>query len=280
MAFEDIERLKEKVERDPSSKLFVALAEEYKKIGMLDEAIEILINGLERLPRYMSARVSLGKIYLEKGMLDEASAEFEQVVSAIPDNLYAHKKLAEIYRDLNETDKAIREFKTLLDLNPEDIEAAKDLAVLEGGGTAQQRRKRAEEMPKEEKVSDISTSEGFLRESGVSNLGAEEELGEERAESEQKFSTEEVFQESRVALQPQVRIEDAESYISQGRYNEALDVYEKLISMEPDNLSVLQRMEELKILLKLLGNDKELITRLNGFLDSIKKRREEFLRDL
>jgi len=279
MAFENIERLKERVERDPSSKLFVALAEEYKKVGMLDEAIEILINGLERLPGYMSARVSLGKIYLEKGMLNDASAEFEQVVSAIPDNLYAHKKLAEIYRDLNETDKAIREFKTLLNLNPEDIEAAQDLSVLEGGVTLQQGREKTEEMPEEE-VSENTVSEGFLRESGAPTLGVEEEIGETRTESEQMFSTEEVFQESGIALQPQVSIEDAESYISQGRYTEAIDVYEKLISIEPDNLSVLQRMEELKILLKLLGSDKELIARLNGFLDGIKKRREEFFRNL
>ena len=132
MAFEDIERLREKVDKDPNSKLFIPLAEEYKKAGMYDEAIDVLIKGIERQPGYMSAHVSLGKIYIERDMLKEAKSEFEQVVSAIPDNLYAHKKLAEIYRDLGETDKAVEEFKTVLQLNPTDEWAAINLADIKG----------------------------------------------------------------------------------------------------------------------------------------------------
>src|SRR5512135_3267323 len=100
MAIEEIERLKEKLAKDPDSKLFVPLAEEYKKAGMLDEAVDVLTKGLETQPSYLSARVSLGKIYIDRGMLDEARAEFEKVITVIPDNLYAHKKLAEISKDL------------------------------------------------------------------------------------------------------------------------------------------------------------------------------------
>ena len=66
MALEDIEKLKEKVKKDPNSKLFVPLAEEYRKTGMLDEAISVLMTGITSQPGYASARVSLGKIYLEK----------------------------------------------------------------------------------------------------------------------------------------------------------------------------------------------------------------------
>ena len=99
MSSKDIEKLKERVDKDPNSKLFVPLAEEYRKEGLVEEAIKVLQDGLERQPGYMSARVALGKIYLEKGMPQEARGEFENVIKAIPDNLYAHKKLAEIYRD-------------------------------------------------------------------------------------------------------------------------------------------------------------------------------------
>jgi tetratricopeptide (TPR) repeat protein len=74
-----------------------------------------------------------------------------------------------------------------------------------------------------------------------------------------------------------VRIRDADIFISQGRYIEALDIYEKLLSIEPGNTYVLQRIEELRALLKLLGrSEEELIVRLNSFLDGIKKRRDEF----
>ena len=91
MALEDIEKLKEKVKKDPNSKLFVPLAEEYRKTGKLDEAISVLMAGITSQPGYTSARVSLGKIYLEKKMAPAAKEEFEKVISAIPENLFAHK---------------------------------------------------------------------------------------------------------------------------------------------------------------------------------------------
>src|SRR5512135_822178 len=123
MSLKDIAKLKERVDKDPNSKLFVPLAEEYRKEGMLDEAIAVLLSGIERQPGYMSARVSLGKIYLEKGMMNEARAEFESVIKSIPDNLYAHKKLAEIYRDLGEKGLSLRSYKTVLNLNALDDDA-------------------------------------------------------------------------------------------------------------------------------------------------------------
>ncbi|MFH1703373.1 MAG: O-antigen ligase family protein [Nitrospirota bacterium] len=50
-------------------------------------------------------------------------------------------------------------------------------------------------------------------------------------------------------------IEDADQFISQGRYAEAMDVYVRRLSIEPDNILVLQRMKELKALRELLGKD-------------------------
>jgi len=132
MAFEEIEKLKERLAKDPSSKLFVPLAEEYRKAGMFDEAIEVLKSGLESQPSYMSARVSLGKIYLEKNMIEEAKEEFEQVTKAIPDNLFAHKKLAEIYKELGDPIKAVQRYELVIKLNPLDEDAKINLESLSG----------------------------------------------------------------------------------------------------------------------------------------------------
>lgn len=281
MAFEEIERLKEKVEKDQSSKLFVPLAEEYKKAGMLTEAIEVLTKGLEMNPSYMSARVSLGKIYLEKEMLREASEEFEKVVKAIPDNLYAQKKLAEIYRDLGERDKALEAFRRVLELNPADEEVAKSLADLEGKFTVHPEvTKIVKAMLKEEKPSEIPVGKEIVK--------AEEEIEEVLAAPEVKLPEEilapqDIFKEpdtmaEEVFEKLPLSISDADPHIAQGRYEEAMDIYKSLLLIEPDNERVLQRTEELKALLKLLGKEnKELIARLNRFLDGIKKRRDEFL---
>ncbi|NWF51516.1 MAG: hypothetical protein HXY47_00330 [Nitrospirae bacterium] len=242
MALNDIDRLKEKIERDPNSKLFVPLAEEYKKAGKIEEAMEVLLKGLERHPHYMSARVSLGKIYLEKGMLNEASEEFKKVVSVIPDNLYAHKKLAEIYENLDKKNKAIEEFKIVLRLNPIDEIAAKTLASLEESLTPALKIEETEELPP-----------------GVEPL-------------EIKIPV-----EVKTPDEPHMKIADADTFIAQGRYLEALDTYKKILSFEPDNSRVLQRVEELKALLKFLGKcEDDLISRLSSLLNGIKKRRNEF----
>lgn len=245
MALNELERLKERVDKDPSSKLFVPLAEEYKKAGMFEEAVDVLMKGLERHPNYMSARVSLGKIYIEKEMLNEAGQEFEKVVSVIPDNLYAHKKLAEIYKNLDNRNKAIEELRVVLRLNPTDEAAAKSLASFEEKSFAQPES--------QEKLSEIPVSEQT-----------------KEAEIEESF-------DKGVSEGPRVRIRDADIFISQGRYIEAFDIYDKILSVEPGNTYALQRLEELRALLKLLGkSEEELIMRLNRFLDGIKKRRDEF----
>jgi len=121
-----------RVEKDPNSRLFLPLAEEYRKSGMPDEAISVILSGLERQPGYTSARVALGRIYLEKNMIEEARDEFEKVVSAIPDNLFSHKKLAEIYHERRETHKAIHEYKKVIQLNPLDEDAKMSLEEIEG----------------------------------------------------------------------------------------------------------------------------------------------------
>jgi tetratricopeptide (TPR) repeat protein len=301
MASQEIERLKERVDKDPNSKLFVPLAEEYKKEGMLEDAIDALTKGLERHPNYMSARVSLGKIYLEKGMLSEAGVEFQKVVSAIPDNLYAHKKLAEIYRALSEREKAITEFRQVLKLNPTDEDAANSLAILEGKFTIQPEvTKMVKAMMKEETPSEVPVSEP-LKELREAPITIEEVLKEiedkEGLPEEEAITPEEVFEEFEepvfavgdiheapgkgVFEESRINISDADKYISQGRYAEALNVYRSLLSVEPGNVHILQRIEELRALLKLLGRGKEeLISMMNSFLEGIKKRRDEFFRTL
>jgi len=289
MAFQDIERLKARVEKDPNSMLFVPLAEEYKKVGMFDEAITVLTKGLERHPNYMSARVSLGKIYLEKGMFSEASFEFEQVMKTIPDNLYANKKLAEIYRDLGEKEKAIEAYKRVLRLNPKDEDSAKGLADLQG---------KEKEFTIHPEVTQIVRA--MLKEEGAPELtvsreikvgkpltverGVKEEVLEAKEPPEAEVVPEGLFKESTGTIEevskPVFSMNDADSSIAEGRYEEALNIYKQILSREPENRHVLQRIEELKALLKLLGKGKEeLSEKLDRFLQAIKDRQDEFFRN-
>jgi tetratricopeptide (TPR) repeat protein len=155
MADDELEKLRQKVEKDPASRLFLPLAEEYRKAGRPDEAIAVLLTGLEHHPGYTSARVAMGRIYLEKEMLPEAQAEFEKVVSVVPDNLFAHKKLAEIYRERDETERALSSYRTVLMLNPLDEDAKACLDSLSGFGAQESAESFA---PETEAVSTVEES--------------------------------------------------------------------------------------------------------------------------
>lgn len=374
MSMDDIEKLKARVERDPDSKLFLPLAEEYRKAGMLDEAISVLLRGLERQPGYTSARVALGKIYLEKKMIEDARREFEKVIAAIPDNLYAHKKLAEIYRDIGEIDRAISEYRTVIQINPLDEDARSFIESIEGIGKETVSEKTQEIIEEsftipqeaESRVTTVLEPEESLEETEISfqsfeppleeqpaeeslnipedlGLGQEAEesievLSEDMMEVETQFpdvvghgfdiqgveeqipqeefpgvlpeALEEPLEEPGLPhyieelesgpgeetlavpivqeepLKPDQRIpgiegevldfSEADAFVLAGQYYKALERYRAMLQEYPDNKKVLQRMAELKNLLKLLGKDQEIIVKLEALLEGIRRRRDEF----
>lgn len=91
-----IEELRRRVQADPTSIAFAALAEEYRRAGRYEDAIEVCRTGLTRHPAYLSARVTLGRALVELNQLDEAKMELDQVLSIAPENLAAIRALAEI----------------------------------------------------------------------------------------------------------------------------------------------------------------------------------------
>jgi tetratricopeptide (TPR) repeat protein len=93
-----VEELRRRVQSDPASLAFAPLAEEYRRLGRLDEAIALCQAGLVRYPAYVSARVTLGRTLLEAGRLPEARHELEMVLEAAPENLTAIRGLAEIHQ--------------------------------------------------------------------------------------------------------------------------------------------------------------------------------------
>ena len=92
-----IEELRRRVQLDPASIAFAALAEEYRRAGQFADAIAVCEAGLQRHPAYISARVTLGRSLLELGRFDEARHELEHVLRAAPENLAAIRALAEIH---------------------------------------------------------------------------------------------------------------------------------------------------------------------------------------
>lgn len=127
----EIIKLMDKISQNPTSRLFVPLAEEYLKCDMTDEAIWVLGEGIKNNPTYVAARVMLGKIYLQKKQFSEAKSEFEKVIDVNPENIQAHKKLAHIYDEEGNYSKAIEACKKIIKIDPSDKETKAVLSSLE-----------------------------------------------------------------------------------------------------------------------------------------------------
>ena len=92
-----IEELKRRVQSDPASIAFAALAEEFRRAGRFEEAIATCTAGLVRHPSYLSAHVTLGRALIEVGRFEDAREELEHVLRLAPENLAAIRGLAEIH---------------------------------------------------------------------------------------------------------------------------------------------------------------------------------------
>ena len=92
-----IEELRRRVQSDPASIAFAALAEEYRRAGRFEEAVSTCAAGLKRHPSYLSAHVTLGRALIELERYEDAQEELEFVLRAAPENLAAIRGLAEIH---------------------------------------------------------------------------------------------------------------------------------------------------------------------------------------
>lgn len=121
MADTRIDELRQRLERDPGSRLFAQLAEELRKAGDVDEAISIARAGLAVHPSYPSARLTLGRALLDAGDAAAAKAELETAVRGAPDNILASRVLAEAHEALGDVSAALAQYRGTLEMAPGDV---------------------------------------------------------------------------------------------------------------------------------------------------------------
>jgi len=75
--------------KDPNSTIFVSLAETYRKMGMFEDARQIIVKGLDLHPDVSPAYIVLARILCQLGDLSGSVATFEQALELDPENLSA-----------------------------------------------------------------------------------------------------------------------------------------------------------------------------------------------
>ncbi|MBI3609521.1 MAG: tetratricopeptide repeat protein [Nitrospirae bacterium] len=293
----EIVKLTDKLVKDPKSRFFVPLAEEYLKAGLPDEAVIVLTDGLKIHPNLHAARTILGKVYLEKGEMARAKTEFEQVVKADPENLLAHRKLAKLYKDAGQADKARISCQAVLSLNPKDAEMRSIIEELNRIESAERQMAEAGETP--------STAPSSIKMSVEQTAYAEPERGREPEASEPivsgapSVSIEAAdassaphepepaspvlvetpvgpaagvaqtqvpsMEEAPAASSPVEEITSealADLYIEQGHYEKGIAIYRRLLAKDPENPALFKKLDETVKLIRLLSEGPQIKPKL------------------
>ena len=125
-----IDDLRRRVQKDPASIAFAQLAEECRRSGEFQEAVDTCRAGLEIHPGYLSARVTLGRALIELGQLDEAKVELSRVLESAPENLAGLRGLADVYHRLGDHGAALTKYRAALLLARNDPDLEETIADL------------------------------------------------------------------------------------------------------------------------------------------------------
>lgn len=156
--------------KDPRSTAFVPLAESYRQMGLLDEALEVANRGVKVLPSFSPGYTVLGRIQAQLGNLDAAAASFERALLIDPENLMSLKGLARIRMQQGNGTQALKLVQQAVALKPDDAVALKMLAALgapspavQADAPVQPEPVPAAANPQAEPISTITIAEIYIR---------------------------------------------------------------------------------------------------------------------
>ncbi|MEM9784128.1 MAG: tetratricopeptide repeat protein, partial [Pseudomonadota bacterium] len=119
-----LNELQRRWEYNPNSRVYLQLAESYRRLGRLQEAIAVLEDGLAKRPNELSGMVSLGRCRLDLGDSEGAVRILDAVVQRDPTHIPANKLLIETHIARLDAEAATQRLDFYRMLNDQDPEIA------------------------------------------------------------------------------------------------------------------------------------------------------------
>lgn len=123
-----VDELKKRYEENPR-RFFAPLANEYRKAGDLDAAIDLCRMHLEEQPGHLSGHIVYGQALYESSRPADARTAFEAALTLDPENLIALRHLGDIAKADGDAATATHWYTRVLDADPRNDEV---IALIEG----------------------------------------------------------------------------------------------------------------------------------------------------
>ena len=163
---EAVPTLEEMAARDPSSAIYLPLAERLRGEGRVEEAIRLCEERRTRPGRGIGDHIVLGRAYLADGRIVDAQVEFSAALALDRENVVALKALAGILSHQGDHREAAAHYRAVCRVDPGDLESQTALHQITSG-----------EYP-EARPADIIVDQGELAWHPVRLPREEEHLGE------------------------------------------------------------------------------------------------------
>ncbi|MDT8444638.1 MAG: tetratricopeptide repeat protein [Desulfuromonadales bacterium] len=192
--------------KDPSSTAFVPLAEAYRQIGLLDDALEATRLGTTMLPHFSPGFSTMGRILGQMGRIDEAMTAYARALSMDRQSQAALVGLARLHLVRGERDLAREILRQAAGFHPEDEKITDMLIAL-----------------------DLPRPWAEIKQASQIQPSA----------SRQEAAIEE-------PIEPIPTATLAEIYVKQGLLDKAINIFQDILKQNPDNDTAHQRIRQLQ----------------------------------
>ncbi|MCX7918560.1 MAG: tetratricopeptide repeat protein, partial [bacterium] len=111
-------------------RVYFNLANEYRKRGQVELAIQSYQQAIQRAPQFIQALHNLATLYTEQGNFPAAVSVFQQAIRVNPNSALLHNGLGMTYAQLNQLALAQNEFQHAIALQPDYSEAHHNLGII------------------------------------------------------------------------------------------------------------------------------------------------------
>jgi tetratricopeptide (TPR) repeat protein len=192
--------------KDPSSTAFVPLAEAYRQIGLLDDALEATRLGTTMLPHFSPGFSTMGRILGQMGRVDEAMSAYARALSIDRQSQAALVGLARLHLVRGERDLARKILKQAEEFHPGDEKITDMLVALD--------------LPRP--WADIKQAAQIQKSVPSQGPAADE------------------------PVEPIPTATLAEIYVKQGLMDKAIKIYRDILQQNPDNVVARERIVQLQ----------------------------------
>ncbi|MCX6120856.1 MAG: tetratricopeptide repeat protein [Ignavibacteriales bacterium] len=252
---EAILEYQEALQSDPNASIYFAISRDYLLLNKFDRAVEAAGEAVRLEPQNISYRENLGTIYFNASRVDLAIHEYEEIVRIDSNATAAWIALANLYQQIRPL-KALEIYEKMLERNGEQLDILFQCAQLYSAIG---------------RFDEAATKYKRMLELDPTNKPLQKQLAETFAKSgklDQARSILETMVESD-SSDAEVVATLADVYLDQKRFQNAIDLYEKLLNRGIKNTGI-----KLRIALGFFGlteHDSTLIQKAQGLFEDLHK---------